>query len=190
MHTMLLWVQIMDIYLFSYSLNRNMPETKKYILNADVAAKKLLRMAFEIAEQHVDVTEELVLVGIKDNGVVMAHIIAGHLASIFNGRVKVIELSLDKRNPGEIVLSEQYNFDGATIIIVDDVTNSGKTLLYALKPFIEFHPKKIQTLTLIERSHKVYPVHSDYVGIPLSTTLQEHIFVEVEGNVVTGAYLV
>ncbi len=167
-----------------------MPETKKYILNADVAAKKLLRMAFEIAEQHVDETAELILVGIRDNGVVMAHIIATHLQPIFNGRVKVIELNLDKRHPGEIVLSEQLDFNDATIILVDDVTNSGKTLLYALKPFLQYHPKKIQTLTLIERSHKVFPVHSDYVGIPLSTTLQEHIFVEVEAGIVTGAYLV
>ncbi|MBC8033092.1 MAG: phosphoribosyltransferase [Chitinophagaceae bacterium] len=167
-----------------------MPETKNYILNADVAAKKLLRMAFEIAEQHVDETEELILVGIKDNGVVMARIIAEHLAKIFLGKVKVIELSLDKRNPGEIQLSESLNFNDTNIIIVDDVTNSGKTLLYALKPFLQYHPRRIETLTLIERSHKTYPVNSDYVGIPLSTTLQEHIFVEVENGAITGAYLV
>lgn len=167
-----------------------MPETKNYIMNASVAAKKLQRMAFEIAEQNVAETDELILAGIKDNGVVMAHIIADHLKTIFKGSVRVIEIGLDKRHPGEIVLSESMNFDDTTIIIVDDVTNSGKTLLYALKPFLQFHPRKIQTLTLIERSHKVYPVSSDYVGISLSTTLQEHIFVEVEGDKVTGAYLV
>lgn len=167
-----------------------MESTKNYILNAEVAAKKLERMAFEIAEQNVEETNELILVGIKDNGVVMAHIIAGHLKGIFKGTINVIELSLDKRNPKEIELSEEMNFDTATVILVDDVTNSGKTLLYALKPFLSFHPRKIQTLSLIERSHKVYPVNCDYVGISLSTTLQEHIFVEVDGEVVTGAYLV
>jgi pyrimidine operon attenuation protein/uracil phosphoribosyltransferase len=164
--------------------------TRKYILNAASAAKKLQRMAFEIAEQNVDETSALILAGIKDNGVVLAHIIAGHLKQIFNGSVKVIEIELNKRQPGEIILSEEMDFSGSVIILIDDVTNSGKTLLYALKPFLEFHPRKIQTLTLVERSHKVFPVTSDYVGISLATTLQEHIFVEVEGDEVKGAYLV
>jgi pyrimidine operon attenuation protein/uracil phosphoribosyltransferase len=167
-----------------------MAESKNYIMTAEVAAKKLKRMAFEIAEQHIDKTRELILVGIKDNGVVMAHIIAGHLKEVFSGTVSVIELSLDKRSPGAIELSQERDFNDTTIILVDDVTNSGKTLLYALKPFLQYHPREIQTLTLIERSHKVFPVSSDYVGLPLSTTLQEHIFVEVAGNIITGAYLV
>lgn len=164
--------------------------TKKYILNAAVASKKLQRMAYEIAEQNVDETNELILAGIRDNGVVLAHIIAGHLKQIFNGTVRVIEIELNKRDPGEIVLSEELNFSEAVVILIDDVTNSGKTLLYALKPFLNFHPKKIQTLTLVERSHKVFPVTSDYVGISLATTLQDHIFVEVEDGAVKGAYLV
>jgi pyrimidine operon attenuation protein/uracil phosphoribosyltransferase len=164
--------------------------TRKYILNAASAAKKLQRMAFEIAEQNVDETSELILAGIKDNGVVLAHIIAGHLKQIFNGSVKVLEIELNKRHPEEIILSEEMDFSESVVILIDDVTNSGKTLLYALKPFLEFHPRKIQTLTLVERSHKVFPVTSDYVGISLATTLQEHIFVEVEGDEVKGAYLV
>jgi pyrimidine operon attenuation protein/uracil phosphoribosyltransferase len=61
--------------------------------------------------------------------------------------------------------------------------------LYSLKPFLEFHPKKIQTLVLVERSYKNFPVTPDYVGLSISTTLQEHIFVEVSGDEVTGAYL-
>ena len=75
------------------------------------------------------------------------------------------------------------------IIIIDDVTNSGKTLLYALKPFLEYYPRKIQTLVLVERSHKTYPIHPDYVGLSLATTLQDHIYVEVKDNEITGAYL-
>ena len=167
-----------------------MTETRKYILSAATASKKLLRMAYEIVEQNMDVAGELILAGIQENGVVLAHIIAGYLKDIFKGQIKVIMITLNKRHPGEIVLSEEMNFDDAVIILIDDVTNSGKTLLYALKPFLAFHPKKIQTLTLVERSHKLFPVTSDYVGISLASTLQEHIFVEVEGEQVKGAYLV
>ena len=81
------------------------------------------------------------------------------------------------------------DFNGQVVIIVDDVVNSGKTLLYSVKPFLEFQPKKIQTLVLVERSHNNFPVHPDYIGLSLSTTLLEHIFVEVQGDEVTGAYL-
>jgi pyrimidine operon attenuation protein/uracil phosphoribosyltransferase len=75
------------------------------------------------------------------------------------------------------------------IIVVDDVANSGKTMLYALQPFLRNQPKKIQTLALVDRTHKTFPVHTDYVGFALATTLQEHIFVEVSGEIVTGAWL-
>ena len=84
-------------------------------------------------------------------------------------------------------LNQGYTADG-------DEANGGvdhkESYEHRLKPFLNFHPKKIQTLTLIERSHKLFPLKSDYVGISLATTLQEHIFVEVEGQQVTGAYLV
>lgn len=166
-----------------------MSEQKNYILNKQIATKKLERMAYEIAEQNVG-EKRLILAGIKDNGVAMAHFLKGLLQSIFSGVIDVIELNLDKRNPGEIEISSTENFDDAVIIVVDDVANSGKTMLYALKPFLQYHPKKIQTLALVERTHKVYPVNTDYVGVSLATTLQEHIFVEVENGEVTGAYLV
>lgn len=167
-----------------------MNEEKKYILDKNTAAKKLQRMAFEIAEQNVGQTDTIILAGVKDYGVTIAQVIAKQLRTIFNGEVKVIEVDFDKRRPDTISLSEQLNFDDATVIVVDDVSNSGKAMLYALKPFIAFHPKKIQALVLVDRSHKAFPVHTDYVGISIATTLQEHIYVEVEGDEVVGAYLV
>jgi pyrimidine operon attenuation protein/uracil phosphoribosyltransferase len=74
-------------------------------------------------------------------------------------------------------------------LLVDDVASSGKTMLYALKPFLQFHPKKIETLVLVERTHKQFPVHVDYVGMPVATTLEEHILVEVVDGVIVGAYM-
>lgn len=146
-------------------------------------------MAFEIAEQNTEESANLILAGIKDNGVALARIIAGHLKDLYSGEIKVIEISLNKKQPAAIDISESLNYNDAVVIVIDDVTNTGKTLLYALKPFLEFHPRKIQTLTLVERSHKLFPVSSDYVGISLATTLQEHIFVEVEDGQVSGAFL-
>ena len=96
---------------------------------------------------------------------------------------------MDKSRPGKVTLSEQLNFDDLHVVIADDVTNSGKALLYALKPLLDFHPKTIQTLVLVERMHKLFPVKPDYVGLSVATTLQDHIQVEVVMEEVMGAYI-
>jgi pyrimidine operon attenuation protein/uracil phosphoribosyltransferase len=161
---------------------------KKYILDEATTGRKLKRMAYEISENNIDETE-IILAGIDENGVVIAKEIQKLLAEITSYKTHLINISLNKRNPTEIRLSENIDFNNKVIIIVDDVANSGKTLLYALKPFLEFHPKKIQILVLVERSHKAFSIKPDYVGISLSTTIQEHIFVEVQGERVTGAWM-
>ena len=162
---------------------------KKYILDKEVAAKKLQRMAYEILENNME-EDKMVLAGIKENGCVVARIIQNILSEISSIKTELISISLDKRQPKEVVVSKDLDFNNQVIIIIDDVASSGKTLLYAVKPFLEFQPKKIQTLVLVERSHNHFPVQPDYVGLSVSTTLQEHIFVEVEGEEVSGAYMV
>jgi len=162
---------------------------KKYILSKEIAAKKLRRMALQVVENNYE-EQQLVLIGIKENGVVIAHKIAAYLKETFNGSIEIMELNLDKKHPGLIELSNNIDFNNKTILLIDDVANSGKTMLYALKPLLEQYPKKIQTLVLVERTHKAFPVAVDYVGLSLSTTLEEHIFVEVTGDEITGAYLV
>jgi pyrimidine operon attenuation protein/uracil phosphoribosyltransferase len=165
-----------------------MTATKNYILNQLVAEKKLRRMALEIIENNSD-EKQLVLVGIRESGSVVARCIQKMLAEFSPVQTEFITISLDKRLPLEIVLSKKIDFNDKVIIVIDDVANSGKTLLYALKPFLEFHPKKIQTLVLVERSHSNFPVRPDYIGLSIATTLQEHIFVEVDGEKVMGAYM-
>lgn len=162
---------------------------KNYILDQSVAEKKLRRMALEILENNAD-EKELIIVGIEESGSVIARNIRD-LIGEFAPEIKteLFSIKLDKRAPKEILLDRKADFNGKVIIIVDDVANSGKTLLYALKPFLDYHPRKIQTLVLVERSHNSFPVRPDYVGVSLSTTLQEHIFVEVNEKRVLGAYL-
>jgi len=165
-----------------------MATEKKYILSKEVVEKKLRRMAFEILENNID-EKEIILAGIRESGSVVAKVIQGMLAEISSIKTELITISLDKKEPTDVSLSRSIDLNGKVIILVDDVSNSGKTLLYALKPFIEFHPKKIQTLVLVERTHTSFPVRPDYVGLSIATTLQEHIFVEVKGTEVMGAYL-
>jgi len=165
-----------------------MTDQKKYILTKGIAEKKLRRMAFEVLEKNID-EKEIILAGIRESGSVVARMIQKMLSEISSIKIELITVTLDKKQPTEISLSQKFDFNNKVIIIVDDVSNSGKTLLYALKPFIESHPKKIQTLVLVERTHTSFPVRPDYVGLSIATTIQEHIFVEVKDDEVMGAYL-
>ena len=166
-----------------------MATDKKYILSKEVVEKKLRRMAFEILENNID-EKEIILAGIRESGSVVAKVIQKMLGEISAIKTELITITLDKNEPTNVSLNKSFDFNGKVIIVIDDVSNSGKTLLYALKPFIVSHPKKIQTLVLVERTHTSFPVRPDYVGLSIATTLQEHIFVEVKGEEVTGAYLI
>jgi pyrimidine operon attenuation protein/uracil phosphoribosyltransferase len=161
---------------------------KKYILTEHVAEMKLRRMAFEIIENNRE-EKKLILAGILDNGMVLARQIKTFLELNSQISVQLIEISLDKQNPLHCDIKDASTVKNEVVIVMDDVINSGKTFLYALIPLLNEMPRKIQTLTLVERSYKTFPVHADYVGVSLSTTLQDHIYVEVLGDKVIGAFL-
>ncbi|HQY12864.1 MAG: phosphoribosyltransferase [Ferruginibacter sp.] len=161
---------------------------KKYILSAEVADKKLRRMALQVVEQNYD-AKQLILIGIRANGIFIANIISKYLQEVFKGEVIVLELSMDKKKPSVIRLDKQMDFNGKTILLIDDVANSGRTMLYALKPLLEQLPEKIQTLALVERTHKTFPIDVDYTGLSVSTTKDEHIVVEVKNGQVAGAWM-
>jgi pyrimidine operon attenuation protein / uracil phosphoribosyltransferase len=161
-------------------------QQQQIILSAAIAEKKLRRMALEVAEQNYN-EPELLLIGIKDSGTVIAKKIATYLAAVFAGNIEVVDLYIDKKHPGAITLSASPSFDGKVVILIDDVANSGRTMLYALKPLLEQHPKKIQTLALVERTHKTFPLAMDYIGMSVATTPAEHIYVEVANGEIAGA---
>lgn len=163
---------------------------KNYILTEEVAEKKLRRMAYEILENNAGI-QDLILAGIRESGSVIARNIQRLLGEIAGKTLhtELITITLDKKHPREVTLSRSLSFDDRVIIVMDDVANTGKTLLYAMRPFLDFHPRKIEALVLVERSHKAFPVQPDYTGLSLATTLQDHIYVEVEGERVKGAWL-
>ncbi len=157
-----------------------------FILSKDIAYRKIHRMAYEIVERNID-EKEIIIAGIKESGLIIANLLKGFLKGIFTGEIIILEITIDKKNPKNISISEEINFQNKIIIITDDVSNTGRTLLYSLKPFLNFYPKKIQTLVLVERSHKEFPVSPDYVGLSISTALSEKIIVETEGGEIEGA---
>ncbi len=162
--------------------------SKNCILSAEAIKRKLRRMAFQIAEVNAD-EESIIIAGIVGNGTLLAEKIVDELKQIVGIPIQLITIQLNKKNPVDAVIKDQIDLAGKIIIVVDDVSNTGGTLLYALHPLLSVLPKKIQTLVLVERSHKLFAVQPDYVGLSIATTLQEHIIVETEGGEITGAWL-
>ena len=162
---------------------------KKYILNQEAANQKLHRMALELAENLSGSDAALILVGVKDSGLVIANKIAVLIRPYIKNEIRIISVSLDKDLPKEVVLSENINLNDLNVVLIDDVANSGKTLLYGLKPFLSHYPRTVQTMVMVERMHKLYPVKPDYVGLSVATTLEDHIQLEESNDEVMGAYI-
>jgi pyrimidine operon attenuation protein/uracil phosphoribosyltransferase len=162
---------------------------KRYILSANEALQKLHRMSLELAEKLSGNEDPVLLIGVRNSGMVIAEKVGKLLANYIANDIRIVSVMLDKDWPETVELSEPVVLDGVNIILIDDVTNSGRTLLYALKPLLDAHPKTIQTLVLVERMHKLFPIKPDYVGISVSTTQAEHIIVEVEGGEIQGAFV-
>lgn len=158
------------------------------ILSPQQIELKLQRMVYQIWEQNANQTE-MVMIGIAQNGSVLAKILADKLQSISPIKVKLIELTIDKVNPLHQLPSISEDLNGKSVLLVDDVANSGKVLLYALKPVLSYFPAKINMAVLVDRKHKAYPINPDIVGHSISTTLQENISVESDGHTLTGVYL-
>ena len=91
---------------------------------------------------------------------------------------------MDKRNPLEGVQTDipTSAYENKALVLVDDVLNSGTTLIYGIKHFLEVPLKKFKTAVLINRNHKKYPVKADFKGLSLSTSLQEHVNVIFENG--------
>ena len=165
-----------------------MTHSRTLILSPEQIKLKLQRMVYQIWEQNANQTE-LIMIGIADNGIVLAKLLAEKLESISPIKVKLLSLSFDKSTPLQNLPDIEENLDGKSILLVDDVANSGKVLLYALRPVLAYFPSKISMAVLVDRKHKSYPVNPEIVGHSLSTTLQENITVESDGSTLTGVYL-
>jgi pyrimidine operon attenuation protein / uracil phosphoribosyltransferase len=162
---------------------------KSLILDAAQVKQKIRRMAFEVYEHNFK--EKLVVfAGIEGQGHVLAKLLAKEVESISPLEIKLVKVSLDKMAPqqSEVVLDcDLKEIKKKCIILVDDVLNTGRTLAFGLKPFLNIEVKKIETAVLVNRSHTLYPIYPQYTGYELSTTIRDHV--EVKFGKETAVYL-
>jgi len=164
---------------------------KNQILDKELTLKKINRVAYEIYENNFN-EKEIILAGVDPCGMHLAHLLIDVLKEISDFKVKLIKVSLDKNAPmqSEITLDcDLKEIENKVIILVDDVLNTGRTLAYSFKPFLDSAVKKLQVAVMVNRDHKTFPVHADYIGYSLSTTIQEHIKVVLNDQNKVGVYL-
>ena len=164
---------------------------KTEILNELQSSQKIERMAWQMLENN-SLEKEIVLAGIAHRGYMLASIFKRKLEAISSVKVILVEVCVNKKSPHEKEVSidvDPKKLEGKSVIVVDDVLNSGRTMLHALTPFIQFPVKSLSIACLLNRSYRNFPVAAKYIGMSLSTTLQEHIEVEIAKIGSIRAYL-
>ena len=160
-----------------------MSKTATLILNHEQIAHKIKRIAYQIYENNVNETS-VILAGISKNGFELAKKLKVELEKISEISLALCEVKINKKNPLEQIStsipSEEYK--DRSVVLVDDVLNSGTTLIYGVRHFLEVPLKQFQTAVLVDRSHKKYPVKADFKGISLSTSLNETVKVRFASN--------
>jgi len=164
--------------------------SKRQILSPLQTGQKIRRIAFEIYEHNFEETS-IIIAGIAGEGFAFAKRLAAELADISPLNVQLIELRFDKHVhfQSPILFDKEVEVENQVIIIADDVLNTGRTLAFALEPFLKVRMKKVQVAVVVDRSHHMFPIHADYVGYALSTTLTEHVEVVLSRPEEEGVYL-
>ena len=153
--------------------------SKSIILTNEEITFKIRRIAYQIYENNID-ESEIIIAGISDNGFYLAKKLKNIIEKISEMKVKLCEVKINKKNPlDEIITSIKPEiYKNKSLVLVDDVLNTGTTLMYAVKHFLDVPLKQFNTAVLVNRNHKKYPVKADFKGLSLSTSLQEHITFE------------
>ncbi|MEO8588891.1 MAG: phosphoribosyltransferase family protein [Flavobacteriales bacterium] len=151
------------------------------ILDHDSVQRKLRRIAYQLHEENCE-EERITIVGIAPRGFTLAKRLAELLLEISDLKVDLVEMKLDKDAPLEKPLKlsiDVQELRDRTVVLVDDVLMSGRTLMHTASYLVQVPLKKLTTVVLVDRRHRTYPIRADIVGLTLSTTLQEHISVEL-----------
>ena len=169
-------------------------QRQKTILDAAGIQRSLTRLALEIAERQ-QWCSDLALVGIHRRGVPLARRIAERLQKAEKVKVPVGTLDINLyrddfsiTGTSPVLRGTQVEFDieGRTIVLVDDVLFTGRTIRAALDALVDLgRPRKVQLAVLVDRGHRELPIQADYVGISVSTRREDYVelhLVETDGE--------
>ncbi len=149
------------------------------ILNHEQIQHKIKRIAYQIYETNVN-EKEIVIAGIAENGFIFAQRLKDILENISDIKILLCKVSMNKKSPQNTVTTSinPKEYQNKSLVLADDVLNSGTALIYGVKHFLDVPLTKFKTAVLVNRNHKKYPIKADFKGISLSTSLHEHVIVK------------
>ncbi len=151
------------------------------ILSEAQIQQKLKRIAFQIVENNIK-EPKLIIAGINGQGYLLAKKLTKTLEAICSSKLTLVEVQIDKKSPSSDTIGlncDEKAIKDQSVILVDDVLNTGKTMAYSIIPFLRVSVKKLEVAVLVNRDHNRYPLRATYTGYELSTTLQNHIEVNL-----------
>ena len=164
-------------------------EKRSLLLEPHQITQKTERIAYEIYENTFE--DDIVYVGgIGGNGFLFAERLVNMLTTISPQQIRLFEVKINKDQPlsHDVELSvADSDLSGSTCVLVDDVINSGRTMMYAVRKLLDNDVRELKVATLVNRTHRRFPVHADYVGVNISNTVKDHIIVELGEE--EGAFL-
>lgn len=154
-----------------------MPD-KTLVLDHESIMQKIRRIAYQIYEFNYS-EKEIIFVAIEHQGVILAERIKPILEEISGIKVTLLSLKINKKSPlsNPVLNGSGEILNDKSVILIDDVLNSGRTLIYGARHILEYSVKNLTTVVLVDRLHRKFPIKADFVGLTLSTTIQNHISV-------------
>jgi pyrimidine operon attenuation protein/uracil phosphoribosyltransferase len=151
------------------------------ILTEEDIRIKTKRISLQILETSLE-DETIIVAGIEKNGAVFAKLIIEDLKKLSKQEIILAHVKINKKNPLQAVevSIESTVYKNKSLILVDDVLNTGSTLMFAAKHFLDVPLKQFKTAVLVDRNHKNFPIKADFKGISLSTSINESVQVNFD----------
>ena len=156
---------------------------KNIILDQNKINRIVRRLAYQILESSIS-SSEIILIGIYENGYNLSKIIFEELKAITEIKTELFFVKINKKSPLKNIVfeCEKEYLKNKSIVLIDDVLNTGKTLIYCSKSLLDVELNSFKTVVLVDRNHKKFPIKVDYKGISVSTSIADHIELIFEKN--------
>jgi pyrimidine operon attenuation protein/uracil phosphoribosyltransferase len=144
---------------------------KTVIMDSERIARTLKRIAFQVLEEAYQ-EKSITLIGVEPRGVWVADQVKSALHATGFNAIDYGSVHVDQLDQVEAL---RPLVKGKLVVLIDDVVKSGHTMMLAAASLLELEPKMLHTACLVDRKHRRFPIQSDFTGLSLGTTLQEHI---------------
>ena len=166
----------------------NKINSQNIILDCFDVENKIKRISLEVIEDNID-QERLIFIGVSKNGKIIAKKIIDFINKNSKIKSELIGVEISSNSKEDLDFDKEFNANDLSLIIVSDVSQSARTLQIIISNLMFKNPLKIKTAVMVNRDHSMFPVKINFSGLNLSTSVNEHVDVEVNKDEEFTVYL-